>query len=157
MAERTQIKPDILTHYFPRLFSVTSTLPEKLCLEGKVTSGSGEGTKFTELPWVKKQIFEKLRFLPTQGTLNINLTNESAKRKESLKETKAIEITPEEEGFCTATCYRAIFMETAECAIIIPEVVDYPKHILEIIAPTNLRKRFQLKNGATVKVEVVLQ
>ena len=70
---------------------------------------------------------------------------------------RTIEILPEEEGFCTAMCYKAIFMETAECAIVIPEVAEYPKNILEIIAPTNLRKKFQLKNGATVKVEVILQ
>jgi len=136
---------------------VTSELSKTLCLEGKVTSGSGEGTKFTELPWVKKQISEKLGFLPNRGTLNIHLTSESAKRSESLRKTRAIEIPPEEEGFCTATCYKAIFMETVECAIIIPEIADYPKDILETIAPVNLRKKFQLKNGATVKIEVILQ
>ena len=33
-----------------------------LLVKGKVFSGSGEGARFIEIPWVKKQIAEKLLF-----------------------------------------------------------------------------------------------
>ena len=45
----------------------------KIVFKGSVFSGNGEGRKFIELPWVKRQIQEKLGFTPYLGTLNIRL------------------------------------------------------------------------------------
>jgi riboflavin kinase len=71
----------------------------QITFEGTVFSGKGEGKKFISLPWVKRQIEEKLGFTPYAGTLNIRLTAESANRKELLEKAKKFEILPEE-GFC---------------------------------------------------------
>jgi riboflavin kinase len=124
-------------------------------LEGKVFSGSGEGAKFVRLPWVKEQIAEKIGFVPYDGTLNIKLEKNSlALKKSFLNEVKPICISPAE-GFCRGTCFKAIFMSESECAVVIPEVHGYPEDVIEIIAPVNLRERFQLKDGDMIKIEVL--
>jgi len=123
-----------------------------LRVKGKIFSGSGEGAKFTEIPWVRKQIAEKLGFIPYPGTLNIKLTEGIVKFK-LLKRAKAIEILPAE-GFCRGRCFNAYFMYTLKCAIVIPEVDNYPEDILEVIAPINLREKFKLKDGDMVNVQI---
>jgi riboflavin kinase len=124
-----------------------------LRVRGKVFSGSGEGAKFIEIPWVREQIIEKLGFIPYPGTLNIKLT-EGVVNFKLLKKAKAIEILPAK-GFCRGRCFNACFMDTLKCAIVIPEVENYPESILEVIAPINLRQKFKLKDGDTVDVKIM--
>jgi riboflavin kinase len=125
-------------------------------LKGKIFSGSGEAAEFIKLPWVKAQISEKLGFTPYNGTLNIKLNEESLTLKRRfLKKAKPIQILPPK-GFCRGTCFRAVFMDELECAIVVPEVDGYPEDVIEIIASTNLRQQFQLKDGDVVKVKILL-
>jgi riboflavin kinase len=124
-------------------------------VQGKVFSGSGEGAKFIQLSWVKNQITQKLGFTPYPGTLNIKLTEDSINIKELLKKAKATEISPAE-GFRHGKCFEAYFMNGLKCAIVIPDVMNYPANIIEIIAPINLRAKFQLKDGDAVKVKIIL-
>jgi len=126
-----------------------------LCITGKVFSGKGEGANFIRLPWVRKQITEKLGFIPHSGTLNIKLTEESFKLKNLLKRAKAIEITPAR-GFCRGKCFKAYLRDNVECAIVIPEAVNYPKDVIEVVAPVNLRETLHLDDGDIVKVKIVL-
>jgi riboflavin kinase len=124
-----------------------------LLVKGKVFSGGGEGAKFVEIPWVRKQIAEKLSFIPYPGTLNVKLTEGVAEFK-LLKKEKGIEILPAE-GFCRGKCFKAHFMGTLECAIVIPEVGNYSEDILEVIAPINLREKCKLKDGDVVDVKIM--
>ena len=128
---------------------------EILVVKGKVFSGSGEGAKFIELPWVRKQIAEKLGFIPYLGTLNIKLAKDGVKVKKLLEKAKSIEVSPVN-GFCRGRCFKAYLMDNVECAIVIPEIAGYPEDVLEVIAPINLRERFLLKNGDVVKVKITL-
>jgi riboflavin kinase len=123
-------------------------------LRGKVVSGSGEGAKFTELPWVKKQTTEKLGYIPCPGTLNIKLT-EANFFKDLFKKIKWIEISPVND-FCRGRLIQARFIDDLECAIIIPEVENYPEDIVELVAPVNLREKFKLENGDKVEVKIML-
>jgi len=124
-------------------------------VKGKVFSGGGEGARFIELPWVRKQIAEKLGFLPYYGTLNVKLTEDNVNLKRLLKKAKAIEISPAK-GFRRGRCFKAYFMDNMECAIVIPEIENYPEGVVEVIAPTNLREKFQLKDGDLVGVKITL-
>jgi riboflavin kinase len=124
-----------------------------LSVRGKVFSGGGEGAKFIEIPWVRKQIAEKLGFIPYPGTLNIKLIEGIANLK-LLKRAKAIEILPAE-GFCRGRCFNAYFMDTLKCAIVTPEIDNYPEDILEVIAPINVREKFKLKDGDMVNVQIM--
>lgn len=138
----------------PTPFKKPLSSPKLIHAWGEVFSGSGEAAEFIKLPWVRKQIAEKLGFIPYPGTLNIKLTKNDAKLKKLLKKAKPIEITPAT-GFCRGRCFKAYLTDNLECAIVIPEIGNYPEDIIEIIGPINLRKRLQLKNGDTVKIEII--
>ena len=126
-----------------------------LLLEGEVFSGKGEGAEFIKLPWVRKQIKEKLGFTPYLGTLNIRLTERSIILKNLLKNAQGIEITPAE-GFHRGVCFKAYLMGL-ECAVVIPEVQDYPENTLEVVAPTKLREHLKLKDGSIIEIKVLLK
>ena len=127
-----------------------------LLIKGIVFSGRGEGTKFIKLPWVKKQITEKLGFTPHPGTLNIRLTGESLRLRTSLEKKEAIEISPAT-GFHRGKCFRAYLFNNVKCAVVIPETPDYPRDAIEVIAPINLRERLQLRDGDCAKVKILLR
>lgn len=127
---------------------------KKIKLNGTVSSGGGEGKKFLELPWVKRQITKKLGFTPYPGTLNVKLTEESLKQRKLLEKAPSTKICPAE-GYCNGALFKA-FTGTLECAIVVPEVKGYPKDLLEIIASVNLRETLQLEDGSEVAVTVNL-
>lgn len=126
-----------------------------LYVRGKVASGKGEGAKFIQLPWVRKQIIEKLGFIPYPGTLNVILSEDRVKFKKLLKKTKSTEISPAN-GFCHGRCFEAYLMGNYKCVIVFPEIPNYPEDIIEIIAPTNLREILDLKDGDAITVRIVL-
>ena len=123
-------------------------------LGGIVISGRGDGKKFLEMEWVKRQIIEKLGFTPYPGTLNIKLTGESTKRKKLLKKAPSTKICPTE-GFRSGLLFKG-FIGIVECAIVIPETARYPKDLLEVLASVNLRKTLQLEDGFEVTVAVIV-
>ncbi len=127
-----------------------------LHIKGIVFSGKGEGARFIELPWVKKQIVEKLGFTPHPGTLNVKLTKEELRHRTLLEKAEAIEISPAK-GFSRGRCFKANLMDKLECAIVIPEILNYPENVIEVIAPTNLREILQLRDGDSVEVKILME
>ena len=124
----------------------------KTVFRGTVFSGKGEGRKFIDLPWVKGQIREKLGFTPYSGTLNIHLTKETAENKKLLENTKHFDINPEK-GYCTGLLIKAC-IGNLDCAVIIPQVPNYPTDVLEVIASVCLRQRLKIVDGDEVAVTV---
>jgi riboflavin kinase len=137
-----------------RLNLRSTGLLERIKLSGKVLSGGGEGKKFVDLPWVKRQILETLGFIPYSGTLNLRLSEESVKRRKLLEKAHPIKVCPAE-GYCNGVLIKAS-IGTLECAIVVPEIAGYPKDVLEIIASVNLREKLQLEDGGEVTVTVNL-
>jgi len=121
---------------------------------GTVFSGSGQGKRFVELPWVNRQLIEKTGFKPFAGTLNVRLDEEDAKQLVTLGKLEGIEIKPQS-GYYPGILYKATLNGTL-CYIVIPKVPSYPENILEIIAEANLRKKFGYKDGEKVTVEVTV-
>jgi len=130
----------------------SAVLLDKIKLSGTVFSGGGDGKKFMELPWVKRQIEEKLGFTPYPGTLNLQLSEENVKHKKLLEKAHSIKVCPAE-GYCNGTLIKA-YIGTLECVIVVPEVAGYPEDLLEIIASVNLRERLKLEDGSEVTVTV---
>jgi riboflavin kinase len=124
----------------------------KLCVRGKIFSGRGEGAKFLRLPWVKEQIEKKLGFTPFQGTLNVKLCPASVVVRKSLTQAAGIEISPAT-GYCRGRLFKAKFQGT-ECALVFPEVANYPEDVVEIVAPVNLKRRYNVTDGDSVEVEI---
>jgi riboflavin kinase len=123
---------------------------QRIILKGKITTGHGEGAKFLNLLWVKKQIQKKLQFVPYAGTLNLLLSDESLKDKNLLKNAQYIKIEPVE-GFCEGIIIPAL-IKSQTCAILIPTIVNYPNDMIEIIAPVNLRYKLKVKDGDELSV-----
>ena len=123
-----------------------------MVFKGTVFSGNGEGRKFIELPWVKQQIQEKLGFTPYAGTLNIRLLKFSVKQKKLLVDAKGIEVYPEK-GYYSGLLIKAK-IGSLECAIVVPQVPNYPSDVLEVIASVYLRERLKIADGSEVAVTV---
>ncbi len=124
----------------------------QLTFEGTVFSGTGQGRRFVLLPWVWRQIQDKLGFVPYPGTLNIRLMKESAQRRQLLENAEAMVIEPEA-GYCPGMLFRAKIGEL-ESAVVLPKVPKYPNDVLEVIAPVCLREKIKLVDGSWVVVEV---
>ncbi len=125
---------------------------ETVTFKGKVFTGEGSGKKYISLPWVQRQIKEKIGFSPYLGTLNLRLTGVNASRRKQLGKTEASQICPAE-GYCVGLLFRASIDQTV-CAVILPQVKGYPKNVLEIVASVNLREVLNLKDGDAVVVAV---
>lgn len=106
-----------------------------------------------KLSWVKKQIEEKLGFVPYPGTLDVRITMESVELKRALAEV-GVDILPAG-GFHRGKCYRASFRTELMCALVVPEVAGYADNVIEIIGPENLREKFHLSDGDPVEVKVM--
>jgi len=125
--------------------------------KGTVFSGENVGNRFIGIAWAKKQIREKLGFDPYIGTLNVRLSEKEAKHlKKTLQDSKGIKITPAK-GFFKARCFNILIMSKIKGAIIIPEKPDYPPNVLEIIAPTCLRKALLLTDSNEVEITIFLE
>jgi CTP-dependent riboflavin kinase len=72
---------------------------------------------------------------------------------EFLKKAPSIPIVPPE-GFNKGKCFKACLIPNLKCAIVIPEIPNYPNDIIEIIAPINLRGKCQLQDGVLVEVKI---
>lgn len=127
---------------------------EKLVFKGTVFSGKGDGKRFVDLPWVRRQIQEKLGFSPYSGTLNIRLTKESTEKRNLLEAAGGLEVEPQA-GYYPGTLFRA-YMNSLVCAVVLPLVPNYPSDVLEVIAPVYLRGQFKLKDGSQVTVKVTV-
>ena len=127
---------------------------KKIVLSGTVFSGGGEGKKFVDLPWGKRQIEETLGFIPYSGTLNLRLSEESEKSRNLLEKAHSVKVCPSE-GYHSGEIIKTS-IGTLKCAIVVPEIAGYPKNVLEIIAPVNLREKLQLEDGAEVTVTVAV-
>ena len=125
-----------------------------LSLCGKVYSGKGEGKKFVALPWVERQIKEKLGFIPYAGTLNIRLGREGLANKKMLTKAERIEIVPVK-GYCRGYLIKAK-ISGLDCGIIVPLVAAYPPDVVEVVAAVFLRQSLHLSDGNEAAVMVSL-
>ena len=126
-----------------------------ITLRGKVFTGTGEGKKFVSLPWVQRQIQQKLGFQPYLGTLNLRLDRASLELKKKLDKAERLEIVPEK-GYCMGILIKGK-ITGLDCGIVIPQVGGYPPDELEVVAAVFLRHRLHFADGSLAAVTVELQ
>jgi len=126
-----------------------------ITLKGRVFTGGGEGTTYTSLSWVRKQFQEKLGFQTYPGTLNIRLS-EANKEIRLLRNSRGVEIEPPD-GFYRGRCFKALIMGQINGAIVVPDVSKYSSDVLEIVAPVNLRRKFDLIDGDEIVLDALLE
>jgi len=127
-------------------------------LSGTVQSGLGEGAYYMSLHQYTDQFEVNLGFIPYPGTLNIRLHPGSIQRRKRLsgadwKTVKGFESEGRTFGEVKCiTCY----IRDVICGIIIPGRTHYPEDLIEIVSPMALRKKFSLKDGDEVTIEVAI-
>jgi riboflavin kinase, archaea type len=140
-------------------FIIEAAFPPSVTLEGTVFTGLGEGAYYTQKEHYKIQFVEKLGFEPYPGTLNLKLTSDyDLKTRLELEAYPAVQVEGfknENRTFGTVKCYPVVIGNKVKGALISALRGHYDNSVLEIIAPVNLRKNLNLKDGNKVKVEIL--
>ncbi len=127
----------------------------KIHLNGQVVPGLGTGKFFVTQENYKKQFIKKIGYIPYEGTLNLKIKNEE--RSYLVKNTTGILITGFRENnktFGQVTCLNCTLkkdQKKTKGTIVLPQKTRYTD-IIEIIAPSNLRKKLNLKNNDVVEI-----
>jgi CTP-dependent riboflavin kinase len=126
-----------------------------LKLTGRVVSGRGKASFFTQLDWVQEQCATKLGFTPYPGTLNIELSPESVVGLQALEKEAATEFVPPDPKYCVAKLL-SVSLSWIKGAMIFPEqgVRIHGKGIVEIIAPVRLKDVLNIEDGDQVTLTV---
>ena len=140
---------------YRRIFEGAETVE----LVGEVVSGMGEGKYYISLDGYVEQFVKRLGYEPFAGTLNLDLDEESIRRRAALENAEGIPIDEwenEDRTFGAVTCYEAS-VEGVESHVIRPHRSHYPDDTLEVIAPVKLREELGIDYGDEVTVEVTLE
>ena len=126
-------------------------------LRGRLTSGIGQGRRFTRLGWARAQFIDKLGIDPFPGTVNVIVDDPDALAVWArLKRTDGIGIDNPGDGphDCDARCYRVSIEGRIEAAIVLPRIDDYPPAQVEMIAAGNVREALGIEDGDPVRIEI---
>ncbi|SDZ96505.1 riboflavin kinase [Haloplanus vescus] len=144
---------------YRQLFESDTTL----ALEGTVTSGMGEGKHYISLSGYMAQFRDRLGYEPFAGTLNVELTPESARTRGEMAalSATATRIDGWEDGdrtFGPATCYAARVESDGAtydgAHVIVPERTHHDETQLELIAPIKLREVLDLSDGDRLTIHL---
>jgi len=136
--------------------------PASIDLQGVVTTGMGEGRFFVALSGYKAQFVERLGYDPFEGTLNIDLTADSTRRRYALEHMSAVPIDgweDDERTYGPAECYPATLVSEEgdpyePTHIVVPRRTHHDQDQIELLAPDKLRDRLSLEEGDRVTVHV---
>lgn len=116
-------------------------------IEGQVVKGLGEGAFYVEK--YRSYFLDTLGFEPFLGTLNVRVASLPPL-------TYPLTITPAaERGLFPVQCRDIIINNKVRGALVRPVKTAHQKEVLEIIAAVNLRERFSLQEGDTIRIRVV--
>jgi riboflavin kinase len=126
-------------------------------IKGVVVGGLGEGAYYVDLYAVRFQ--KALGFVPFSGTLNVRVTDESARKAISRMKYMPPLIVPgfshEGRTFGDVICYRVKVNNKIEAAVVIAQRTHHSEDILEVISPVNIREELKLQENANVTLTVI--
>jgi len=147
----------VRTSYGP-LKSALEQSTSEINFRGRVFTGLGEGGYYVSLKGYAEPFRSSLGFVPFAGTLNLRLTSpQMVERRKALDALPAVEVPGFSDGQRTygpVRCFRAKVEENLGGAVLAIERTHYDSSVLEVIAPSNLRKALALKDGDEVSVTV---
>ena len=88
------------------------------------------------------------------GTLNLRLIGKEVEKRGLLETTGSMTVEPQT-GYYSGLLFRAT-IDALECAVVIPIMPNYPRDVLEVIAPVYLRGSLKLVDGSLVAVSVTV-
>jgi riboflavin kinase, archaea type len=131
-------------------------------LTGVIFSDLGLASSFMALDWVQSALKECLGFTPFPATLNVRPKTpadaEVWRRKRA--ESTGVALASGQGGFCSARLYPIEIAGRAgddvskvAGAILVPEVKDYPRDKIEIVAPMRLKDHLGVGDGDALTLE----
>ncbi len=131
---------------------------ESVFFEGTAFTGLGEGRYYMSLEGYRKRFLEKLGFDLFPGTLNLRLTSpHELQQRRKLDEGRSILIpgfANDVRTYSAVKVLRAKVNRSVDGAVLLIERTHHGGDVLEVVAPIDLRKRFKIKDGDRVNVEV---
>ena len=133
-------------------------------ITGVIFSDLGQASSFMALDWVQEALKRTLGFSPFPATLNVRpKAPEDARLWEAIqKEPNGIPLRAVDSGFCNARLYRIEIQGPGNStngvvkgAILLPEVADYPKDKIEVVAPVRLKAAFGIQDGDQLTLELI--
>ncbi|MGH7871281.1 MAG: DUF120 domain-containing protein [Candidatus Binatia bacterium] len=131
-------------------------------MSGIIFSDLGQASAFMELDWVQELLQQSLGYYPFPATLNVRPTAaaDAGIWQRAQIELAGIPLGPKNGGYCSARLFRIEIHRTGSVggapvpgAILLPEVKDYPKDKIEIIAPMRLKDHLAVKDGDALTLE----
>lgn len=135
---------------------------EQRKLEGIIFSDLGAAAGFMALDWVQRALQQRVGFAPFPATLNLRPKGrEDAMAWERVqRELKGIDLFPPNSDFCNAQIFlveisgaAATQAESVKGAVLLPEVANYPKDKIEVIASVRLKDRLGVRDGDQLTLE----
>lgn len=121
-------------------------------LKGEVKSGLGKGRYYMSKDVYQKVFDDKLSFKPFPGTLNLKVDEKAREQFEERKETLEIREVYEDGERLSNVDVTPCKIEGVECGLLNLEFTDHPYSIAEVVAPIELREKFNLEDGDKVKL-----
>jgi CTP-dependent riboflavin kinase len=134
-----------------------------LVLFGIIFSDLGQAGSFMALDWVREGLHKSLGFAPFPATLNLRpKADKDAETWEAVQNgSGGIFLAPTQGRFCSARLYpvrihgREGSGAEVPCAVLLPDVKDYPRDKIEVVAPMHLKEALGVKDGDLLKLEFV--
>jgi len=131
-------------------------------IQGVIFSDLGVASRFMSLAWVQQALSERLGFAPFPATLNVRPARQEDEAAWAAIQNDASLFSrmPSHGGSCLARIYRIAIeaptgraCQSAEGAVLLPEVKDYPKDKIEIVAPVRLKDALGVRDGDRLTLE----
>lgn len=119
-----------------------------------MTSGAGDGEFYMSKEVYQQAFNEKLGFRPFPGTLNLEVDEKERKKLEENSETIEIRGVYENGERLSNVDVTPCRIGEVECGLLKLEFTDHPDSIAEVIAPVELREKFDLEDGDKVTLRV---
>lgn len=93
--------------------------------------------------------------VPYFGTLNMRLTSDGVEQRAYLTSQNGGVLIKPKNGYLPGYLYKAKLFDII-CYVVLPDVPNYSRDCLEIIAAENLRNKFNIKDGDVITVLVTV-
>jgi CTP-dependent riboflavin kinase len=127
-----------------------------------IFSDLGQASLFMALPWVQEMLNQSLGYRPFPATLNVRPTaaTDAAVWRRVQNTFLGLRLAPANSDYCAARLFRiALYRagsaagDSVTAAVLLPEVADYPKDKIEIVAPMRLKDHLGIADGDSLIVE----
>ena len=144
-------------HRFPIIKAIAVAMER---VTGIIFSDLGRASSFMALGWVQDFLKQTLGYYPFPATLNVRPSTPADEQawERMQSETAGTPLPPAGNHICSAKLYRVQIQTPAgsakiAAAILLPEVKDYPKDKIEIVAAVRLKDHLGVRDGDQLTVE----